>query len=953
MKNVLHDVLRRDTEFGFLDKCATADQLYHPLLISNAHGETMLKAIRQELKRSHSFEFSVAFISAQALAQLKQVLRDFAGPGTIVTSRYLDFNEPDMFRELLELENVDVFVHNGDDTGFHPKGYVFHQESTVTAIVGSSNLTSNALNRNQEWNLRFSALPEGHITDQLGAAIAQQIANSEPLTEQWISNYEQTRRNKVAADAPDVLPVGRITPNAMQREALAEIRAVRDSGERRAVVVSATGTGKTILAALAVREAVPQRFLFIVHREQILDKAIQEFQRVLEEPASSFGKFVGTTRQLDRKYVFATVQSLSRQENLEAIAPDTFDFVIVDEVHRVGAATYRRILDWLTPAFLLGLTATPERTDDFNVFELFDFNVPYEIRLQAALENDMLAPFTYYGVTDVTTASGEVIDDTSALKDLVAQERVDHILKMLRTYGFPRNVRGLMFCSTKQEARELSAILNDSELYGRLLRTKALTGDDSMETREQVIRELEEGKLDYILTVDIFNEGIDIPCVNQVVMLRQTQSSIIFTQQLGRGLRKSAGKDHLRVIDFIGNYKNNYLIPIALFGDSSLNKDNIRRRILGAEDSGTIVGVSTVSFDAISRQRILDSLVQVSLDSMTNLKKAVNQLHDRLNTIPRLYDFARFDTVDPVILAKKQKTYWDLLVKCKKVEQGPSQMEREALAFFAGEVLEAKRPQEALLAKFLLDRGTVSEEDFAQFLVSQGCNADLSTIRTVIRVFSFEFLPQVDRERYGNRPLVTKIDGKLSLTSEVVAHYHANAAFRWHIDDAIETALYLARHKHSWLGELQIGHKYSRRDVCRILNWEKNQSSTVYGYKVDYFSNSCPIFVTYHKSDDVSDTTKYEDAFDDPATLHWFTKSKRTLASMQEKTIAHGEVPLHVFVKKDDVEGTDFYYLGKATPRNAEEGKIRAGEHKVDIVHMRLDLEQPVDTGLYEYLTEH
>ena len=253
-----------------------------------------------------------------------------------------------------------------------------------------------------------------------------------------------------------------------------------------------------------------------------------------------------------------------------------FDYILIDEVHKAGASSYQKVIEYFNPKFLMGMTATPERTDDFNIYALFDYNIAYEIRLQEALEEDMLCPFHYFGVTDIEY-NGETIDDATILSKLVADERVNHILDKIEYYGFSgETVKGLMFCSRKEEAAKLSLVLNEKGL-----RTVALTGDDSQEERVLRINQLENGKLDYILTVDIFNEGIDIPCINQVVMLRQTQSSIIFIQQLGRGLRKHDTKDYVTIIDFIGNYKNNYLIPVALSGDQSQNKDNIRRQNTG------------------------------------------------------------------------------------------------------------------------------------------------------------------------------------------------------------------------------------------------------------------------------------------------------------------------------------------------------------------------------------
>ena len=268
------------TAHGFLDRAVDSEQVYHPRLIANRDGNTMVHAIEDELRRSIGFDFSVAFITPGALGMLKQSLRDFTGRATIITSTYLDFNEPDMFRELLTLDGIEVLVHPGDQGGFHSKGYVFTQDGTLSAIVGSSNLTRSALTKNQEWNLRFSALPEGDITYQLQAAIEDQKAHAFPLTTEWIDEYSKRRKPKYSQAMAEAIeegevPAGRIVPNAMQKEALDEIRAVREgigdeAGADRALVISATGTGKTILAALAAREINPERMLFVVHREQIL-----------------------------------------------------------------------------------------------------------------------------------------------------------------------------------------------------------------------------------------------------------------------------------------------------------------------------------------------------------------------------------------------------------------------------------------------------------------------------------------------------------------------------------------------------------------------------------------------------------------------------------------------------------------------------------------------------------
>ncbi|WP_269938068.1 DUF3427 domain-containing protein [Arthrobacter sp. HY1533] len=952
--------VRADTAFGFIDSATESKQLFHPVLISNEDENTMLRAIRQELQRSEHFVVSVAFVTTGAIALLKQALLDFQGSGVIVTSTYLDFNSPEMFRELLTLNNVDVYIHPGSPGGFHAKGYVFSQTDATTAIVGSSNLTSKALLKNLEWNLRFSALPGGDIVEQLHGAIRRQIDTSQTLTESWIDTYEESyvqNSQTLAEDHPTALEpdvklgLQKIFPNTMQMEALEAISEVRETGERRAVVISATGTGKTILAALDVRAVNPQRMLFVVHREQILDRAMEEFQRVLGVDETQFGKFVGARREIDRQYVFATIQSLSKPETLESINKDHFDYILIDEVHRAGADSYRRMIDWFRPNFLLGLTATPERTDEFNVFDLFDYNVPYEIRLQAALEAEMLVPFHYYGVTDYVEADGTTVDETSNLSRLVAPERVAYLIQAIKTYGHVGPTRGLMFCSRRDEAHELSRLLNEYFVNGAKLRTQVLTGKDSVEFRNETVERLEAGGLDYILTVDIFNEGIDIPSVNQVVMLRQTQSSIIFTQQLGRGLRKAPGKDHLRVIDFIGNYANNFLIPIALVGDSSLNKDVIRKKLINADQAGTISGLSSVNFDKVSRDRVLQSLAITSLDSMANLKSAFVALKHRLGRPPMLHDFARFDSADPVVVATKSKNYWILQNKFKEEATLPTEPEAALLNFLSSELLNGKRAHELLLLEHLIRTAHISRDDYRDLLHSKGCTHDDATIDSVQRIMSLEFFTAAERSKYGAGPVVVTENGVFSLSDSARSLLRGSKKLRTHIDDLVSTGLYLSRHRYHPSGRLQIGKMYSRKDVCRLLNWKANEYSTMYGYKVDAFSQTCPIFVTYHKADHVTESTKYEDEFVDASTLKWFTRSKRTLKSGEVRSIVDGEVPLHVFVKKDDAEGSDFYYLGQAGSRDAVQTTMLGdGGKELDVVTMSLDFVSPIEDGLFEYI---
>jgi superfamily II DNA or RNA helicase/HKD family nuclease len=945
----------QDVGFGFLDRSVRAPRHFNPHLVLNSSSDSMLRALRQELRRATSFTFSVAFVSPRALALLKQELIEFEGVGRIVTSDYLGFNSPRAFAELLNLQNIGIDVRLHNDSAFHPKGYVFQTPEGVTAILGSSNLTEGALAQNHEWNLRVSAQRDSDLADQFSNLLDEQLFNSSPLSQGWIDDY-------AAAYVPPArrtaLPVrgtagedtsSDVEPNTMQIDALASIQRLRESGKDKALVVSATGTGKTILSALDVRATAPRRLLFIAHREQILDRAIDEFQRVLNQPADQFGKLAGRTKQLDRRYVFATVQTLSQEQVLSQIDPTTFDYILIDEVHRAGASSFGRVIDHFRPEFLLGMTATPERGDGTNIFELFDFNVPYEIRLNTALELQMLSPFHYYGVADFTFEDGMTTDDSTTISRLVATERVDHVISALETYGQAGvPPRGLIFCSRKEEARALALELNRRTFRGSLLRTIALTGDDSIEERERVVEQLERGELDYILTVDIFNEGVDIPSVNQVIMLRQTQSSIVFVQQLGRGLRHAPGKDYLVVIDFIGNYTNNFLIPIALFGDESLNRESLRKNLIAAEEIGVISGLSSVRFDRIAQERVLRSIATTKLDSLPNLKAAIEGIRNRVGRVPLLSDFLRFESVDPVVLSTKAGNYAELLAKLKIEELALSDSESRSLSIVSREFLTAKRPHELLLLRELLQRRAATPDELGAALGQQGLVANEQALQGAIRSLALAFNTASERKSLGvSGPAVVTDDGPIELAATFANAYDGSPEFKKHLDDLIETGLTLISVRYHSEMPFTPGRQYSRKDASRLLNWRSNMYSTIYGYKVDSVTATCPIFITLHKSTEVSATTAYEDELTDANTMRWYTRSRRTLVSAEVRSIVENSVDLHVFAKKDDAD--DFYYLGQATSADAEQTTMSTDNGAVSVVRLNLRFSAPINAALFDY----
>ena len=707
-------------------------------------------------------------------------------------------------------------------------------------MIGSSNLTNRALSQNHEWNLKVSAASGSDLANQLLTLLEDQVAASEPLTQEWIDEYTATyvappRRQSAKPSLPDAPPSHpTIEPNVMQQDALLALDFARAQGAERAIVISATGTGKTMLSALDVRSVNPNRMLFVVHREQILDRTIREYRRVLGGPATDYGLLTGTSKQLDRRFVFATIQTLSQESTLDSVSPEAFDYVIIDEAHRAGAPTYQRVIDRLNPSFLLGMTATPERTDGFNVFELFHYNVPYEIRLGKALEAEMLSPFHYYGIADITYEDDLTTSEDTPLRLLISPERVNHLIRAIELYGqagIP--ARGLIFCSRVEEARDLSAELNKHQLRGRQLRTVALTGADSIESREARVSELEAGELDYILTVDVFNEGVDIPSVNQVIMLRQTQSAIVFVQQLGRGLRLASGKDYLVVIDFIGNYTNNFLIPIALFGDESLNRESLRERLNETVEGGALPGLSSVSFDEISRERILSSISQTQLDSMSNLKNALLAMRNRVGGVPKLWDFYRFQSVDPVLLATKREHYPALVQALLRVESELGPAESRALNLISHEVLAAKRLHEFLLLELLLANATVTKDAITRAFTNASIASGPTDIQSTLDTFALTGYAQADVTRYqvgyrgdrGGDMFASRTSSRRPTTSSAALR-EAIADILEHREATHEGPLPIGSTLHSWHAVLPAR--------CRShLGWPRASASTIYGVKTD------------------------------------------------------------------------------------------------------------------------
>ncbi|HHX62542.1 MAG TPA: DEAD/DEAH box helicase [Epulopiscium sp.] len=966
---------------GFIDKDNISLEKYRPRLLLNNHkqGKKVLSSIISELENCDEFFFSVAFITYSGVLVLLNTLKELESKGVrgkIVASQYLNFTDPTALRKLLEFENIELRMVVHED--LHSKGYIFRKDDEYNLIVGSSNLTQNALSKNKEWNIKVSSTDKGSLIEETLKEFEQTFHNSVEVNEQWLEQYDLIyRKNKENSERVTKDELGliiaestgteyrvnhdlrpKISPNKMQVKALGGIEKVRERGENKALLISATGTGKTYLAAFDVAKYKPKKMLFIAHREQILNQSIESFKNVLGSDIS-VGKIGGGYRDLDCQFTFSTVQTMSKDDILAELEPDTFDYIVIDESHRAGAETYQKIMSHYKPEFLLGMTATPERSDDHNICKDFDYNIAYEIRLQQAMEEEMLAPFHYFGITELTV-DGHIIDEESEFKYLVSEERVRNIIEKVRFYGHDGDIcKGLIFCSRNEEALELSNAFNR---HG--YKTIALSGGNTQEEREVAVNRLEseeEDHLDYIFTVDIFNEGIDVPHVNQVIMLRPTKSAIIFVQQLGRGLRKARNKEFVVVLDFIGNYKTNFMIPVALSDDRSFNKDTVRRYV--AEGSRVIPGCTTINFDAIAKKRIYESIDQANFNSVAFIKESYKNLKFRLGKIPALMDFENHDSLDLARMFENNSigSYYRYLEKYEdEYTIRLTDLEAQYIEFISKKLAIGKRPHELIVIEGILKGETKLMTYMKERLEMEFGIACLDkTITNVANVLTNKFATGVSKKTYKECVFIA-YDGADYRVNSNFQRLLKNNSFASMIEELIDFGLY--RNK-KYYGEIykktsfQLYQKYSYEDVCRLLEWEKNVVSlNIGGYKYDEKTKTYPVFINYHKDDSINETIKYEDEFLTSSKLKAISKAKRTLQSSDIITAYNAEtlgVSMDLFVRKnkDDKGSKEFYYLGriKTTGEPKEVFRESSGDNVVELMYQ---LDTPVREDLYDYITE-
>ena len=534
---------------------------------------SMLKADRIDIIVSFLMESGVRLI----LKDLKAALERGAQI-RILTGNYLGITQPSaLYLIKKELGNrVDLRFYSDKNHSFHPKSYIFHCGNIGEIYIGSSNISKSALTSGIEWNYRFTSLDDEKNFSLFYDTFADLFNNHSFVIDDnelaiYSKNWHKPAVSKDLAKYDDAeedagFKVERLfQPRGAQIEALYALEDSRMEGAVKGLVQAATGVGKTYLAAFD--SAKYERVLFVAHREEILKQAAITFQNVRN--SDDYGFFNGKQKDTDKAVIFASVATLGRNEYLteDFFLPDYFDYLVVDEFHHAVNEQYRRIVNYFRPRFMLGLTATPERMDGKNIYEICDYNVPYEISLKEAINKGILVPFHYYGIYDETDYSlFRLVKGHYEEKDLNGAyignaKRYDLIYKYYMKY---RSKRALGFCCSKQHAEEMA-----KEFCKRGIESVAVYSDangEFSEDRNRAIEKLKRREIKVIFSVDMFNEGVDIASLDMVMFLRPTESPIVFLQQLGRGLRTSKGKEYLNVLDFIGNYEKAGNAPLILSG---------------------------------------------------------------------------------------------------------------------------------------------------------------------------------------------------------------------------------------------------------------------------------------------------------------------------------------------------------------------------------------------------
>ena len=608
--------------------------------------------LKQELLNCKKFYFIVSFIKYSGIQLLISTLDELEKQGIqgeIITSVYLNITDSKALRKLLSYKNIKVKIYNNSSESFHTKAYLFEKEKYHSVIIGSSNISQSALYSAEEWNVKLTDSSFFNIYEKSLNQFEKLWHSNEAieLTEDFVDEYEKYKKSINVQNTFDyrktkIEQENEFVPNSMQKRVLGKLKETRENGNKKGLVISATGTGKTYLAAMDIKQFFkiysntenklfekPKisniKFLFIAHREELLENAINVFSKIIKIDKNEFGRIYGGLKEIDKSIIFASIQSLRNCYN--EFKPSFFDYIIVDEFHHSMSDSYLKTLSYFQSKFLLGLTATPKRMDGKDILSLCDYNVVDEIGIKEALEEDLIVPFHYFGVNDYMINYDNIpykngkYNEKVLLENLLLNTRTDYIVEKINKFGFDGDkLSAVAFCQNIEHA-----FFMKEEFTNKGYKSAVITANTSSNERAEILEKFKNKKIEILCVVDILNEGIDIPTINLLLFLRPTMSSTIFIQQIGRGLRKAENKDFVTIIDFIGNHKKDYLL-INYFSSEVDNKDTLftkKEKIINEikNQFSNIPKSCYVELDRICQNRIIEKIEKINFSSKNILKE--------------------------------------------------------------------------------------------------------------------------------------------------------------------------------------------------------------------------------------------------------------------------------------------------------------------------------------------
>ena len=890
--------------------------------------------LKSNIDKCKAFYFSVSFIKKPGLRLIAPNIEAAlarGATGQVITSTYQNFTDIDSLQFFYDLQtrypgsfscrlDKDCFRDlSGNLLGFHSKGYLFDFDDHNELLVGSSNITVYALLKNVEWDISVIDWENNKTFDAAKAEFDSLWNRTLPLTKDLISEYKTRLYYSIERwDMDYDIANSEVKPNYMQRRALKELNRIRAMGASRALITASAGSGKTFLAAFDALNFAPRRLLYIVHEGSILMKSFETFQRVFGS-SRSYGVFNGEYKEQDADFVFST--NVTMANSLELFEKHTWDYIIIDECHHATAETYRKIINYFEPEFLLGITATPERMDGEDVFSLFDQNVPYELRLRDAIINGLVVPFKYYGIRDDLIEYG--IKETKGHKfveQFSDEKHCDFIYRMIEKHRLPgQKLKALAFCRDRAHAIRMAQAME--EYY----HTRYLLGTNSVGERIRAYNDLQNDNedLEILFTVDILNEGVDIPGVNMVLFLRPTDSQTIFIQQLGRGLRKYEGKQFVTVLDFIGNdYKRSVQIAFAL---GSLSENFVvEKRLIACliEDGFKSVGLEKygveIHLDDLSKKEIMSYIDEVNFNTKTYLQQDYYNFKKYISAAryPQHVDYLNNDYAPDLIKymqskinGKKNASYLGFLKAIGEEDLPVFDERQEAFIRYVSEMLPIVRPYEYLIIQAVLEHAGVEQ---------------IANIRHHVMInvkqYNQDAFDHAIQYMIASGYFVKK-DFELSLNN-----INTNVEFEEYMKDLLDYGLgkYDAEFGDSDHNEtFTLWAKYRKEQVQQLLL--NNPKDIMLGTKI--YDGIAYAYVTIVKSSNTKEQLKYVDGYIDENTFRW-----ETVANISNKELndLKNSKKMHVFVRK--VENEDgiqlpFTYIGSGKMEYIEGSKKPNGAH--------------------------